>query len=88
MDRPVSNLMNNSIDLKRVKDPMFTCLVYSCLYKLVLIAHAQMPLINAHHNVSKVRYSTGYFDSENPDEKQHRRHFIRVCSVFYTEKVA
>ena len=32
---------------------------------LVLIAHAQMPLINAHVYVSKVRYSMGYFDSEN-----------------------
>ena len=30
--------------------------------------YAQMPLINAHANVSKVRYSMGYFDSENPDE--------------------
>ena len=35
------------------------------IYNLVLIAHAQMPLINAHVNVSKVRYSMGYFDSEN-----------------------
>ena len=32
---------------------------------LVLIAHAQMPLINAHVYVSKGRYSMGYFDSEN-----------------------
>ena len=35
------------------------------IYSLVLIAHAQMPLINAHVYVSKVRYSMGYFDSEN-----------------------
>ena len=35
------------------------------IYNLVLIAHAQMPLINAHVYVSKVRYSMGYFDSEN-----------------------
>ena len=34
------------------------------IYNLVLIAYAQMPLINAHVCVSKVRYSMGYFDSE------------------------
>ena len=34
------------------------------IYNLVLIAHAQMPLINAHVYVSKVRYSMGHFDSE------------------------
>ena len=35
------------------------------IYKLVLIALAQMPRINAHVYVSKVRYSMGYFDSEH-----------------------
>ena len=30
--------------------------------------------------LTKVTYSTKYFDSENPDEMPH---FIRVCSVFY-----
>ena len=35
------------------------------IYNLVLISHAQMSLINAHVYVSKVRYSMGYFDSEN-----------------------
>ena len=29
------------------------------IYNLVLIAHAQMPLINAHVYVSKMRYSMG-----------------------------
>ena len=47
------------------------------IYNLVLIAHAQMPLINAHVYVSKVRYSMGYFDSENTGG------ITSVCSVFY-----
>ena len=53
MDRPdltVSTLMDNSIHLKRVKDPTSTCFIHE--------------FINAHVNVSKVRYSMGYFDSE------------------------
>ena len=29
-------------------------MLYLCLYKLVLIAHGKMPLINAHVNVSDV----------------------------------
>ena len=50
------------------------------IYNLVLIVHAQMPLINAHVYVSKVRYSMGYFDSENTGGITYS---IRVCSVFY-----
>ena len=72
--RTDSNFMDHSIDLKRLKSNVH--MLYLCLYKLVLIAHAKMPLINA-------TYSTKYFDSENPDEMPHKRHFIRVCSVFY-----
>ena len=48
MDRPyfsVSNLMDNSIEFKRVKDPTSHALfMFVYLYRLVLIAHAQMPL--------------------------------------------
>ena len=40
-------------------------LTVQTFYNLVLIAHAQMSLINARVYVSKVRYSMGYFDSEN-----------------------
>ena len=50
------------------------------IYNLVLIAHAKMSLINAHVYVSKVRYSMGYFDSENTGGITYS---IRVCSVFY-----
>ena len=78
--RTDSNFMDHSIDLKGLKSNVH--MLYLYLYKLVLIAHAKMPLINAHVNVSDV-FETKYFDSENPDEMPHKRHFIRVCSVFY-----
>ena len=77
--RTDSNFMDHSIDLKTLKSNVH--MLYLCLYKLVLIAHAKMPLINAHVNVST--YQTKYFDSKNLDEMPHKRHFIRVCSVFY-----
>ena len=47
-----SNFMDHSIDLKRLKSNVH--MLYLCLYKLVLVAHAKMPLINAHVNVSDV----------------------------------
>ena len=50
--RTDSNFMDHSIDLKRLKSNVH--MLYLCLYKLVLIAHAKMPLINAHVNVSDV----------------------------------
>ena len=50
--RTDSNFMDHSIDLKRLKSNVH--MLYLCLYKLVLIAHAKMLLINAHVNVSDV----------------------------------
>ena len=50
--RTDSNFMDHSFDLKRLKSNVH--ILYLCLYKLVLIAHAKMPLINAHVNVSDV----------------------------------
>ena len=63
MDRPdltVSNFMDISIDLKRVKDPTFTCFTYACTSWY--LSHTRKC---AHAYVYKVRYSMGYFDSEN-----------------------
>ena len=50
--RTDSNFMDLSNDLKRLKSNVH--MLYLSLYKLVLIAHAKMPLINAHVNVSDV----------------------------------
>ena len=72
MDRPdltVSNLMDNAIEIKRVKDPTFTCFIHVCIGWY--LSHMRKCPLNAHANVSKVRYSMGYFDSENPDKMSH-----------------
>ena len=50
--RTDSNFMDHSIDLKRLKSNVH--MLYLCLYKLVLIAHAKMQLINVNVNVSDV----------------------------------